>query len=221
MCQFMRDLWFVGYDPFKYEGPGWTASLSLYDKRVSLEVIEARPNPQWSVESWPESTSPCYTDGRHCETFMLVYDVTSRASFEAVKAYHRNFCLERSRSNTKYGWRYYDECPPRPPFQGITFVFAKTIDRDKADWQVSLQEGREFADSIGPLAEFITISVETCEGCSRTDVEAMAKRIILRRTQDPPFANERAARVEKIRKERSTPPEQPMAAYHHCQLFCY
>lgn len=77
------------------------------------------------------------------------------------------------------------------------FVLANKIDLPNAEWQVSLQEGRNFADSIGPLAHFVPISVKTGENCRSPEVEEMVRRILLRRTEKPPYHAERLLRVQK------------------------
>lgn len=59
--------------------------MMLNERRIRLDMLVERPNSQWSAEAWPEGICRAYNNARHCEACFLVYDVTSRASFEAAK----------------------------------------------------------------------------------------------------------------------------------------
>lgn len=222
--QFQKDAWLIGPSSDKYWGVGWTHRLQLRDKHIALELLVDCPAPKVSVEEWPSGLARPYSQARHYEAFFLVYDITSRASFEAVKAYQQNIVRERAISRSDCPECFRVECPPRPSFQGLTFVFANKIDRDQSQWQVSLEEGRQFADSIATSAEshatyFLPMSVKTGKGCSRADGEGIARRIILRRTQSPPFAHGRARHVETERVLSKR--EGPLHAYEDGWLYWY
>ena len=113
----------------------------------------------------------------HCEACILVYDVTNRASFQALSWYYENFYLERSLERSgPCELRCRPSCAPRPPFRGMFFVIANKIDCDKAEWEVSIQEGEDFCVPIG--AVFLQMSAKTGEGSRTEAILDMANHIL-------------------------------------------
>lgn len=219
--QFISDRWVVGIDPFKYEGTGFKTTLQLDGKRTVLEMLVERPRTDVSVESYAAGEPNDYLEGRHCEACFLVYDVTVRASFDAAKWYWENFQRERARPVSNCAHCPWQVCSPRPPFQGCVFVLANKIDLDEAEWQVTLEEGMEFASSIGPLAHFVPISVRTGENCGRASVEEMVRRILFRRTEQPPFREQRVERLRKQRERHGRPLDKPLNCVQESSLHWY
>ncbi|KAK3716670.1 hypothetical protein LTR37_006300 [Vermiconidia calcicola] len=100
-----------------------------------------------------------------------------------MRTYYNNFCLERSlRRPHGLGGYCYNDCPPRPPFQGLFFVIANKIDRDQAEWEISIEEGKEFCLIIGAI--FMPMSAKTGEGSGSQAVLEMANHIFFRRIQN-------------------------------------
>jgi hypothetical protein len=154
----------VEYDPTGEEKP--RVYMYIRKKFVLLEGAIVGVPPEYSLPiGLPGTTSP-YCRIRHSETLLLVYEVTSRRSFDAVKGLHDNFYKEREQDRAHGCCRglCLEDCQQRPEFQGIKFVIANKIDRDEKEWEVSAQEGRDFAAHISAL--FIEMSAKTQECCN-------------------------------------------------------
>ena len=126
----------------------------------------------------PEAISLNYLMARHCETCVLVYDVGRKASFERAKGYYENFYIERNLERRPCAYRCSPCCPPRQAYRGLFFVFANKTDRPEIEWEVDLQEGQDFCDSIG--ATFFPTSALKEKG-GKTKLDAMTRQILLRR----------------------------------------
>lgn len=146
------------------------------------------PHLEWSAETqgWL-SGSHNYFDSfvRHCEAMILVYNVTSRKSFEAMCTHYDRICLERSSARSRYAAKNcHGACPARPPFQGLYFVIANEIDCDKTEWEVPLEDGEEFCASAGATCILMPMSCKTGEGNGKNAIRDMATHILFRRIQN-------------------------------------
>ncbi|KAK3720791.1 RAS2 protein [Vermiconidia calcicola] len=178
-----QDVFLVGYDPTGDERTGMTTYIE--SKPVRFEGWRESPDPQLSPKTCPYGFT-LYGKARHCEVCFLVYDVTNRQSFEAVRSYYDNFCLERSLERVKSRNQCcVGDCPARPPFPGLVFIIANKIDREHNEWTVSMEEGEKFCKSIG--AEFMPMSARTGEGSGTKVLLEMAHLVLLRRIQNIPL----------------------------------
>ena len=132
-----------------------------------------------SPEDYGPGTISDYSGVRRCEACIFVYDVTNRASFEALQRHHRNFYVERSLERPTLWGLIGSEALPRPPFRGLFFVIANKIDCDRNDWTVSIQEGEDFSAPIG--AVFLQMSAKTGEGAGKDVLVDIACHILLQK----------------------------------------
>lgn len=100
-------------------------------------------------------------------------------------------------------------------------MLANKIDADSTQWRVSLEEGREFASSIGPYAQFVPLSVKSGENCRKADVEELIRRILFRRLEKPPFREERVRRLRKRRYRLAESLHQPLNCIEDSLLYQY
>lgn len=120
---------------------------------------------------------------RHCEAIFLVYDVGSRASFDAVRHYYRNILLERSTERRDIClFMCRPSCPPRPPYRGVVFVVANKIDRPDEEWEVTTEEGQEFCESIGAI--FHAMSAKKDKGRGKERFSSMTRQVLSRRVEN-------------------------------------
>ncbi|KAK5173744.1 uncharacterized protein LTR77_002425 [Saxophila tyrrhenica] len=158
--------------------------LETYLDGVRVHIEAPTETPTLEQSGWPIGRSPAYSRVRHVESCVLVYDITSRESFETMRSIYDNFLFERSitrRQLLSPGYCYHD-CPPRPAFRGLFFVFATKIDVDEASWAVSRKEGVGFCSQIG--AVFMPMSTDTREGMGPKAVLAIAYRTLFRRIEN-------------------------------------
>jgi hypothetical protein len=182
------------------------------------------PSLEWTTESWPNRHYSPYSHGtvltlsmnvlralltpcpRDCSpTFGgadLVYDVANRESFEAMKAYHSNFCLERTleRPEARSAGYCYHDCAPRPAFKGILFVIANNIEIDRADRDVTLREVLDFCDRIGAI--LMRMSGRTGQGAGTEAAARMAYRILYRRIENGALSEDCAQSLPLSKAER-------------------
>ena len=166
-----------GFDPT--DSGQFSLDVVIEGKGVVYDGECGSPNVQWAATDYPLGDLSKYLTMRHCETCVFVYDVHNRASFEAVKTYHRNFLLERTLEKPSCLLQCSPSCMPRPSYQGVMFVIANKTDYDEKDWVVTAQEGEAFSATIG--ATFIPMSAKTGDGTSRDLLAKMTKLILLRR----------------------------------------
>ncbi|KAH7020286.1 P-loop containing nucleoside triphosphate hydrolase protein [Ilyonectria destructans] len=95
---------------------------------------------------------------QHGEAFLLVYDVTDRASFELLRTIHSG--LFGPKEEEKPVW-----------------VLATKTDQPQQNWAVSMQEGAEFSTTIN--AKFLTVSAQTGEGLGKDDAVELASEVII------------------------------------------
>ena len=133
----------------------------------------------WAPTDYPPGIS-AYNMVRHCEVCIFVYDVTSRASFERVSTYYKNFSEERSLERP-YRSKTFERAPspPRPPFRGRFVIIANKSDEDERDWIVSAGEGEDLSASMGAI--FLQMSAKTGQGAEADVVADIARRVLLRR----------------------------------------
>lgn len=148
------------YDPTLEDSFRWTRHLE--DKLIVFDGQPIVGNMDSSSTAYPYNTI------RACEACFLIYDVTSRASFEYLRRCHHNISLKRSHQRSH-------------SFRGVFFVVANKIDRDKGDWAVSIKEAEEFSALIN--AVFLPMSAKTEEGLRPDMLHDVARRIFLRRIQ--------------------------------------
>jgi hypothetical protein len=156
----------VGYDPFTEEN--FRLLTEIDGKLVAFNT--APVTTRASLRDQPSSAAAENYLVRQTEVCMFVYDVTNRANFDVFTRHHDNFMVVRSRS------------PPRPPLRGLFFVIARKIDKDKAEWQVSLQEGEDLSAAMGAI--FLQMSAKTGEGASQEVLADIARLVLLRRMEN-------------------------------------
>lgn len=158
-------------------------------KPVKCEGDVVSPSRQWSAAEYPPGIISDYTIMRHCEACVFVYDVSNRASFEAVKWYHQNSLLERSLQRPGHcAFQCSPTCIPRPPYRGTIFVVANKIDRGSGDRVVTKREGEEMCSSIG--AEYIEGSAKTGDCIGTALLVSMTTRILLERLRNMDFVGD-------------------------------
>ena len=137
--------------------------------------------------TWPLGCGSPYLEARHCEAHILIYDVTNRESFDAMRCYYDNICLERQLERTDSWCKkcgYSPVCPPRPQYRGLIFVIANKIDYDQAEWAIPLRLGEAYSESIGAM--FLPMSAKTGESCGRAAALEIVSHILYRRIENRP-----------------------------------
>ncbi|KAK5173745.1 uncharacterized protein LTR77_002426 [Saxophila tyrrhenica] len=176
-----QDAWWTGYDPFQDQ------SVNLLTKiegvRVCFNGWTERPSIEHTLENCSVGRNCHLRKARHCEVWIMTYDVADRKSSEALRVYHDNFLLERRLERDVGGCKgcYDRACPPRPPFRGLFFVIANKVDLPKPEWKTSIEEGQGFCASIGAI--FMPMSAKTGEGSGTEALSEMAYHVLWRRVQ--------------------------------------
>jgi hypothetical protein len=136
------------------------------------------PSPESPVPTGDTQIFSSYYGVRYCEALLIVYEVASRRSFDALKCYYDNFHLEREQErNVCLAQGCVRTCPPRPKYHGVICVIASKTDR--AIWGVSTEEGVQFAASIG--ATFMAMSAKTGDNCSKDTLVEIVSRALWQR----------------------------------------
>lgn len=107
---------------------------------------------------------------KECDGCLLAYIVRNREGFEYCADLYRDVLQKRQKASP-------------------VWVVANGIDMEEDRWQTSLQEGREFADSIGAEG-FLPTSAKTGEGCGSEVVSGIAARTLLHRIRTQPEEEE-------------------------------
>ncbi|KAH8883461.1 P-loop containing nucleoside triphosphate hydrolase protein [Thozetella sp. PMI_491] len=107
---------------------------------------------------------------RDCEGCMYVYDVANRASFDSIARLHSNMDAELQVTTGKTS-RSSKIIKPM-------IVIANKIDLPEAEWQVSHEEGRRWAESIG--AKLMPASAKTGEGVMDCILSMASQAVITR-----------------------------------------
>ena len=179
---------------------------SIEGKLIWLEGTMGRFSSQWSAKTFPQGLGSPYLKARHCEACILVYDVTNRESFKAMRLCYDNFCLERSLERPQSMANYCacrQDCLPRPPFRGLFFVIANKIDRDEAEWTVSNEEGEDFCASIGAI--FMPMSAKTGEGSGSNALLEIVNHVLFRRIENRPLLEGETTSNEEDSKRTVSP----------------
>ncbi|KAF7555499.1 hypothetical protein G7Z17_g2122 [Cylindrodendrum hubeiense] len=147
--------------------------LELYDPSENGEhrmIVHVKTHPvilDFSMRlgnEWPVQDPWHHQIVQQGEGFLLVYDVTDRASFELLHGIHSEL----------FG----------PTEEGKPlWVLATKTDQPQQKWVVSNQEGEEFSKSIG--ATFRSVSAHTGEGLGKVDAADMASWVILSKIPKP------------------------------------
>ncbi|KAK5121342.1 hypothetical protein LTR85_005508 [Meristemomyces frigidus] len=165
--------WDTPYDPTLEDGFRWPARLE--DKLILFEgeMYMGNLDMPHSATSGPTM--------RACEACFLVYDVTSRASFNYLRRGHCNIHLEGVAKKPRSSSRAENPDTAGSPFSGVFVVIANKIDRPKSDWAVSLAEAWEFCASID--AALLPMSAKTEKGTGSAVLLDVTRRVFLRRIQ--------------------------------------
>ncbi|KAI1377095.1 P-loop containing nucleoside triphosphate hydrolase protein [Hypoxylon crocopeplum] len=163
----------VPYDPLD-DCDDWRGFINVQDKRVvaNYRIVPTQEANRFSSRS---------IVGNECNAYTFIYDVTSKKSFETLVEIIKDLLNIESVSK--------DQQSKLPPI----FVIANKIDLPESDWEVSMEEGQQFAERVGAFA-FVPVSAKTGERCNKEMMAELASYFLLRKAY---AENERRRRMEE------------------------